>query len=272
AAERARAPAPWPSPPEAPKRERSSRPPPRRGAPRRPAEPTASRQRLQEGAEGVANLRPWPDGYRRLQDELLSHAYSTARLADNRKDALGGNRGRRSKGHEGPSAVRLDALSMKPPRQGPQAYHVEERIYSRRGRPEAVGQLGPHLRDLFVPPQLGQALVDSQALIHLGNIAIGQERLHAHVDDGLDRRATRLAAQFSHGLCQELRVKIEAHRGNVAVLLRAQQIAGAADLQIPHGEPEPSPELGHLLDHLEPPLRCLVHTARGRHEQISVGL
>src|SRR6185369_9119357 len=81
---------PWACPREASRRERSSRPRPRRGAWRTPAASPASRQRLQERAEGVANIGPWPDGYRRLQDELLSHAHATARSADNCEDALGG--------------------------------------------------------------------------------------------------------------------------------------------------------------------------------------
>ena len=38
----------------------------------------------------------------------------------------------------------------------------------------------------------------------------------------------------------------------MAGLLRPQQIAGAADLQVPHGDLEASSELGHLLDDLEP--------------------
>ena len=52
----------------------------------------------------------------------------------------------------------------------------------------------------------------------------------------------------------------------------AEQIAGAADLQIAHRQPEPGAQLRHLLDHAQPPLRRLVETSVGRDEQVRVRL
>ena len=232
---------------------------------RRRASRAAPLTRATPGASGARRARPARDPREsRLQHELLPHAHSAAGPADDGQDPLGRHRRRRREGHERPAAAGLDALGVEPSGQRPQPDHVEQRLHRRRRRAEAVGELGPHLRDRVVPAQVRQALVDREPLIHLGNVGVRQERLDAHRDDGIHRRPDRLALQFSHGLGQELGVKIEAHGRDVAVLLRPQQVAGAADLQVPHGEPEAGAELGHLLDHAQPPLRRLVDAGRRR--------
>ena len=75
---------------------------------------------------------------------------------------------------------------------------------------------------------------------------------------GDQRSATALGAaglHAHHGLFQHLLVELEADLLDVAGLLLAEQIAGAADVEIVRGELEAGAERVERLQHLEPPLR-----------------
>src|SRR6185295_20193793 len=73
-------------------------------------------------------------------------------------------------------------------------------------------------------------------------------------------------------LLEELRIQIEPHRGDMAMLLGPQEVAGPPDLEVAEGQLEPRPQLGELLDDLEPALGGLVQApVRGDH-QVGVGL
>ena len=50
---------------------------------------------------------------------------------------------------------------------------------------------------------------------------------------------------------QELAIQLIADGGNVAALLRAQDVAGPADFQVAHGNLEAGPQLGEFLNRLE---------------------
>ena len=58
-----------------------------------------------------------------------------------------------------------------------------------------------------------------------------------------------------HGLFQHLLVELEADLLDVAGLLLAEQVAGAADVEVVRGELEAGAERVERLDHLQPPLR-----------------
>ena len=61
--------------------------------------------------------------------------------------------------------------------------------------------------------------------------------------------------QRPHRVLQQLAVQLVADRRDVAALLGAEDVAGAADLQVAHGDLEAGPQLGELLDRLQPLLR-----------------
>ena len=69
------------------------------------------------------------------------------------------------------------------------------------------------------------------------------------------RRRRRLAAhQRAHaldGVGKQLHVQVEADGGHVAALLRAEQVARAADLQVAQGDLEAGAELRRLEDRLQ---------------------
>ena len=55
---------------------------------------------------------------------------------------------------------------------------------------------------------------------------------------------TGLAGELGHGLVEHLDVELEAEGGHVARLLGTEQVAGAPDLEVAHGDLEARAELG----------------------------
>ena len=67
--------------------------------------------------------------------------------------------------------------------------------------------------------------------------------------------ARRQLLQLAHGLLQQRAVQLVADRRDVPALLRAQDVAGAAQLQVAHGDREAGAHLAELLDRPQPPRR-----------------
>ena len=59
-----------------------------------------------------------------------------------------------------------------------------------------------------------------------------------------------LALQLPDRLGDDLAVEVEADGGDVAGLLGAEQVAGAADLEVAHGDLETRAQVGGLADRL----------------------
>ncbi len=76
-------------------------------------------------------------------------------------------------------------------------------------------------------------------------------------DDGLP-------LEGAHRRGQEVRVHLHAHGGDVAVLLLAEDVAGAADLQVAHRDWKPAPSSVKLLDDLQPLLGPLASASARR--------
>ena len=81
------------------------------------------------------------------------------------------------------------------------------------------------------------------------------ERVDAGVDAHRPDGGARLAGELGHGLVQHLDVELEAERGDVARLLGAEQVAGAADLEVAHRDLEAGAELGVVGERREPRAR-----------------
>ena len=96
---------------------------------------------------------------------------------------------------------------------------------------------------------------------------ISSPRLSAEWISGHDL----FALQFAHGLVEQAHVGIEAHRVDVAVLLAAQQVAGAAQLQIERGDLEARAQIAELLERGQPLARDFGQFGIGRHQQIGIG-
>ena len=62
----------------------------------------------------------------------------------------------------------------------------------------------------------------------------------------------QLAGELGDGFAQQLDVELEAERGQVPVLLRAEQLSRAANLEIAHGDREAGAQLGVVRERREP--------------------
>ena len=102
----------------------------------------------------------------------------------------------------------------------------------------------------------------------------GQRQLDRHLRALLQRRRCLPLPhrpQPLHRLRQQAAVEAEAHGGHVAALLGAQQVAGAADLQVAQGYLEPRSQLRRLEDRLQPLLGLLRQPALAVVHQVGVG-
>src|SRR5918994_1220440 len=95
-----------------------------------------------------------------------------------------------------------------------------------------------------------------------------QRQLHYHRDRILLPR--RLALRQGNRLFEEPEVHLEADRRDLPRLLRAKQVAGAPNLEIPHGDREPTPELCEVHQGFEAFLGLRRDAKRG--EEVGVGL
>ena len=91
---------------------------------------------------------------------------------------------------------------------------------------------------------------------------------------GVQRSATGAlmpAFERQHRLLQHLLVELDADFADMAGLLVAQQIAGAADVEIVGGQLEAGAERVQRLQHFQPPLGLRRDLAHGRQREIGIG-
>ena len=154
---------------------------------------------------------------------------------------------------------------------GPQVADRQQRLGRRRQRAVAVLPLGADVVDLGRRRDRGQAPVGLEAQLLLGDVVRRQEGVGRDVELDLGRRADRLALHLGHRLGDHLAVEVVADGGDVAGLGLAEQVAGAADLEVAHGDLEAAAELGGLADRLQPLVGLLGQHHVGRVEQVGVG-
>ena len=135
---------------------------------------------------------------------------------------------------------------------------MRSRLYGRRRqRTEAIVELRGQLIEPGLAVGGGDALVERQPHVHIGDIGLGQERRQAqlHFGGGGERLIERRLAprlEGAHGVVEHVEVQRQADLGHLAALLLAQQLARAANLEVVGREHEARAELLHRLDRLEP--------------------
>ena len=91
----------------------------------------------------------------------------------------------------------------------------------------------------------------------------------------VDRRAhvvfEILALQLADRLFEQLHVHLEADRVDVTALLAAEQVAGAANLEVERGHAEAAAQIAELLDRRQPLARHRRQRLFRRNQQIGVG-
>ena len=170
------------------------------------------------------------------------------------------------------AAVLVDDLGRQGADQrAPQLHDPEQVLHHLRVVAVAVADLVPELRQLPRVLQVGQTLVEQQPLVGAGHVVVGEVGGDAQADLGLHADPALFALQLVDGLFHHLGVELEAHRGDLAGLLPAQEVAGAADLQVVERQLEAAPQLVQLLQRPQPLLRVLGHGAAGGQQQVGVG-
>ena len=123
---------------------------------------------------------------------------------------------------------------------------LQEVHHRGRKRPKSVFELFCHVRFFLIGLDGRYSFVGPQAQILARNIILRD----SHVESQAQRRAQlwrgRFALKLRDGALQHLRINIESHGFDVAVLLPAQHIACATQLQIQRGNPESRSEFAEL--------------------------
>ena len=72
------------------------------------------------------------------------------------------------------------------------------------------------------------------------------DHVQGHLQGALQQPG--LLLELGHAILQELAVQLKAHGGDVAGLLLPQEVAGAPDFQVLHGQAEARPQVGEAPD------------------------
>src|SRR5712692_4495084 len=123
--------------------------------------------------------------------------------------------------------------------------HRGDQVFDqRRNRTEAVAHLVANLAKVLFVLRACEPAIEHQALVLVGNVSFGNVGRDGDSELGFEVGAHRLAAQLGNRLFHHLGVELEADRRDLPVLLVAEQIAGAAVLEIGHRELEPTTAFG----------------------------
>ena len=98
----------------------------------------------------------------------------------------------------------------------------------------------------------------------------GHVRVDARIHPDRSRGDATLARELGDGLGEQLDVQLEPERGDVARLLVAEQVAGAANLEVAHRDREARAELGVVGERREPGARLRAQLRRVGIEEVRV--
>ena len=190
---------------------------------------------------------------------VRTRAGRSRRPGQGRRPAAG-CRGRRPAGAASSAALMPDGLQRSRSSTG-SGGGPKRSVSSARTSPSSPDRARP--RDAPVGVDLGR-LVGDVVRRHVG----GDGQVDAH-----RRRQRRLlAGQLVHRLFQHLRVHLEADGGHVPALLVAEQVAGAADLEVGHGDLEAGAEVGVVAERRQTGRRVAGEQVFARVEQVGVGV
>src|SRR5207244_2614997 len=124
-----------------------------------------------------------------------------------------------------------------------------------RQRTVTVRRFLEHTLDLFFAPRGRDLAVEHQPLVHVRDVRVIDTQINAQVDRGTDVVLELFTLELPDRLLEELHVHLEANRIDLPALLAAQQIAGAANLEVERRDAEAAAEVAELFDRRQPFLR-----------------
>ncbi len=140
-----------------------------------------------------------------------------------------------------------DVADAHPGGAGAEHGHVQQGVDGLGGIAVAVHQFVQQVRGVLLTPDGGDAPVEVHPLLVGGYVGAGDVGGYGQVGGTLGGLLL-LPLLLQHRVLQQLKVDVVAHAHHVPGLLRAQQVARAPDLQVPHGDLESGAELHVLLD------------------------
>ena len=151
----------------------------------------------------------------------------------------------------------IDLLDVGAPAIGLDRGDLEEIADFVRQHAEAVAHLGGEIVDLLVGLEIGEPPVQRQPHREIVDVILGDQ--HRHADGDLRRpaiggRLHHAGLEVEDRLLQHRLIELEADFLDVAGLLLAEQIAGAADIEVVRGELEARAQRLQRLQHFQPPL------------------
>jgi len=147
----------------------------------------------------------------------------------------------------------------------------EQPLHGLRDRAVTVGELGADGGDV-VGPRGGRDLgVGLKAKALVRDVLVGDVRVDGQLDADLGLLRLLLAAEVGHGLGDHADVQVEAHTLDVAGLLPAEQVAGAADLEVLERHLDAGTQVGVGRDGLEAVVGGLGERAVRGIEEVGVG-
>ena len=149
-------------------------------------------------------------------------------------------------------------------------HHLDQGVDLRRRLAALIAQLAFGVVERLLGRRRCQPLVEEQPLLHVGDVIVRDQRRDGQLHVGLEVLADLLALERGNRFLHQLRVQVEPDRGDVATLIRSEQVAGAADLQIVRGDLEAGAQLGELLQHLKALLGIAGDPPPGRNQQICI--
>src|SRR5687768_1418946 len=167
----------------------------------------------------------------------------------------------------------LETTDTEPGGTLPQPVDDEQRARRRRQRAETIDQLGLEVVETLAVGGTRHALVELQSQVHVRDVILRQQGGQLQVDfaAGRGRRVERRLpafAQGSHRALEKLEVEAETDLLDLSGLFLAEQLAGAANLEVLGREREARTEVLQGLDSLEPLARVLGQGSHGRGEEV----
>ena len=127
------------------------------------------------------------------------------------------------------------------------------------------------LKDKLGDPGLAPATESGDSHVVARDVPPWQVGVDGDVDGDVGRHRHRLTLQLPDRVDHHLAVEVETDRRDVPGLRLPQEVAGAADLEVAHGDLEPRAEVGELADRLQALVRLLTEHAVGRVQEVGVG-
>src|SRR2546429_1795599 len=124
---------------------------------------------------------------------------------------------------------------------------LQKVFYGGRLRAETVLEFFADVQLVFFGSDRGDAFVGAQAKIFARDVVLRDAHVKAQAERGAQVRGDFFALQLGNGALQHLAIHIEADRFDVAVLLAAEHVAGAAKLEIECGNAESGTQFAEFL-------------------------